>query len=204
MFETKGNKYAGARGPINKTAAWKYVLLIVILVLAVIYAIPNLFGSDPAIQISSSTPGTMMNQTELRMVTNDLRAGHYAYKHAAINGKHIIIRFTNPDVRLAAKDALTKTLGGQYIVASNEAAATPAWLTALNARPMKLGLDLRGGMSLLLQVDINDVVKRREQNSIRNVGQALQTAHIAYDGMMPSGQGIVITFNSASSLNRGL
>lgn len=204
MFETKGNKYAKAHGPINKTAAWKTILLVFLLVLAIIYAIPNVFGSDPAIQVSSNTPGTMLSQSEMRMMINDLKANDFVYKHAALDGKHIIIRFDSPDVRLAAKDQLTKMLGSKYIVAGNDVPATPSWLTALNAHPMKLGLDLRGGMSLLLQVDIDDVIKRREQNSIRNVGEALQDAHVNYLGMMPSGQGIVVSFANDSAASRAL
>jgi preprotein translocase subunit SecD len=204
MFDTKGNKFARSHGPINKTAAWKAALLVVVLILAVIYAIPNLFGSDPAVQISSSTPGTMLSQSEMRMITNDLKADNIVYKKASIDGKHIIVRFASPDVRLLAKDKLAKALGSKYIVAGNDVPATPAWLEAVNAHPMKLGLDLRGGMSLLLQVDIDDVIKRREQNSVRDVGQALQTANINYTGMVPSGQGIVVDFASKAEASRAL
>ncbi|MAZ77745.1 MAG: protein translocase subunit SecD [Legionellaceae bacterium] len=204
MFNTKGNKFVRSHGPINKTAAWKTALLVVVLIIGIIYAIPNLFGSDPAIQISSSTPGTMLSQSELRMFTNDLKADRIIYKKAELDGKHIVIRFVSPDTRLLAKDKLAKALGGKYIVAGNDVPATPAWLEALNARPMKLGLDLRGGMSLLLQVDIDDVIKRREQNSVRNVGEALQTAKINYTGMVPSGQGIVIDFANTAEASRAL
>jgi preprotein translocase subunit SecD len=187
---------------INKTPKWQYLLLIVILVVAMIYALPNLFGTDPAVQVSSSIPGALLSSSDLQTVEADLQKAKLDYQSAEVRDKHILVRFNNPDTSLLAKDRLLQSLGNQYLVATTTAAATPAWLMSLNAYPMNLGLDLRGGMSLLLQVDIDDVIQHREQNSVRHIAQVLHDGNLFYSSLIPTDQAVMLQFRDAKVANQ--
>ncbi|MCP4475964.1 MAG: protein translocase subunit SecD [Gammaproteobacteria bacterium] len=183
---------------LNRTPRWLNILMIIILLVAALYAAPNLFGENPAVQISSSTPGEPPSAMAVNEVTAALKKAALPTTAITRENKHIIARFNTADEQLKGKEVLQQALGSQFIVASYNAPATPNWLRKIGGQPMKLGLDLRGGMSLLLQVDVADVIKRRLHNSIRDIGQTLRKEKIPYRAIIPGDNSITINFREAT------
>lgn len=188
---------------MNRYARWKYLALLVIVIVAFIYAIPNVFPDDPSVQVSSATPGQAMMNSDLNQVVSLLHRDHLSYKSAAIDDDKVLVRFTGIDAQAKAKDYLSDNLGKNYVVAITLASATPEWLQSLGALPMRLGLDLRGGVSLLLQVDVDAVVRAREQGDIRGVADALRKQDIHYTDLSLGKQAIQVTFRNASDASQG-
>lgn len=172
---------------MNKYPLWKNALLIILLLIAVVYAIPNLFGKDPAIQISSSTPGLALDESNVQQVKTILDAHHLVYRSAILQQKNILVRFSDTDTQLQANTVLRDELGSPYIVAVTLESATPSALMALGAQPMKLGLDLQGGVDLLLQVDTDSIVEKQAQNAVRSIGDELRQAKVRYTGIAAKG-----------------
>lgn len=168
---------------MNKYPLWKNALLIILLLIAIVYALPNLFGKDPAIQISSATPGLALDASNIQQVKAILDAHHLAYRSAILQQKNILVRFVDTDTQLQANTFLRDELGSTYIVALTLESATPNWLMALGAQPMKLGLDLQGGVHLLLQVDTDSIVAKQAQNTVRSIGDELRRAKVRYTGI---------------------
>ena len=187
---------------MNKYPLWKNLLLLFVFIIAVFYAVPNIFPDDPSIQLSSQMVGAALNDSDLRAIKNVLHAEHLPYKDSEVKNKHILVRFTNTDTQLKADEALKKAFPKKYIIAESLESATPRWLQAIGAHPMKLGLDLRGGVHMLLQVDIDSVIKRREKGDIRNISEELRTEKIRYAGIIPvhSG-GIDVRFRKEKDLS---
>ncbi len=140
---------------------WKAYLLLSLLVIGLIYAIPNLYGEDPAVQISG-LKGKVVDAETLASVTHLLKEASLAPKSMALEQENaLLVRFSNAESQLKAKDLIKKALNENYSVALNLAPVTPAWLSAVGAKPMKLGLDLRGGVHFLMEVDVASVMARR-------------------------------------------
>ena len=149
---------------LNRYPLWKYLMLIAVLLIGLLYALPNLYGEDPAVQITG-VRGTAANEQTLDQVRNILRKEKIESKSITLENGVILARFNNPDVQLHAREILVAGLGEQYVVALNLAPATPYWLRALGGEPMKLGLDLRGGVHFLMEVDMETALgKLQEQN----------------------------------------
>lgn len=185
----------------NKYPLWKNLLLIIIAVLAFIYAVPNLYTEHPVIQISSEQGRGGLEFKE--KIQSLLDAAKLPYKDVLLEDTSVQVRFDSTDAQLKAQDALKVALGNQYTVALNLAASTPAWLTAIGANPMKQGLDLRGGVHFLLEVDVNSVINRRYEGVMKSINQSLREAHIRYANMhLLSKKGIDIQFSDADTLAR--
>lgn len=122
-------------------------MLIVVIFVGLLYALPNLYGEDPAVQITGAR-GIAASETTLVQVRDVLEKDNIASKSIALENGAILARFRDPDVQLRAREALVEALGDKYVIALNLAPATPSWLAKLGAEPMKLGLDLRGGVHL--------------------------------------------------------
>lgn len=186
----------------NQYPLWKNLLLIGVLLIGIIFALPNLFGDDPAVQISAGDNAVINVQT-LEQVKQTLNTQNFSYVSIEQNGENLLVRFADTDIQLQARDALKFALGSDYIVALNLASRTPRWLLALGAYPMKLGLDLRGGVHFLYEVDINALIKAREDGDIRSIGNELREANIRYAGIERiQPHGVVVGFRDADSLNR--
>lgn len=164
---------------LNKYPLWKNLLLIAILILALIYALPNVYGEDPAVQISPPS-GTKVDVAMVDRVAGILKAAALTDKNIEQTEQGILIRFYDTDTELKARDVIKAALGDDYTVAINIAPSTPHWLTAIGAHPMKLGLDLRGGVHFALQVDVNTLIAQRVINNVKNISDALRTADIRY------------------------
>ena len=165
----------------NKYPLWKNLLLLVTVIIGLIYVIPNLYSEYPVVQISSQSsiePEKLQEQ-----VKTLLDNAHLKYQDITVNEDNLEVRFASTDVQLLARDAIKSGLGNQYTVALNLAASTPHWLEAIHAEPMKQGLDLRGGVHFLLEVDIDSVINRRYEGMMKSIGQDLREASIRYAGI---------------------
>lgn len=167
---------------INRYPLWKYLLLIIVVIAGFIYATPNLYSADPAIQIRGAA-ATILDDQTLATVTNALQKANISYKSVSFQNQSFLYRFASTDEQLKAKDIIQQALGENYLVALNLANTTPAWLQSLGAMPMKLGLDLRGGVHLLIQVDVNTVMQQRIEGDLRGIGQALREQRIRYSAI---------------------
>ncbi|EJM34017.1 MULTISPECIES: protein translocase subunit SecD [Pseudomonas] len=148
---------------LNKYPLWKYILILAVLAVGLIYSAPNLYPDDPAIQVSGASTALQVNQADLDRVSTALKESGINVKAAtlAANGKGGLIRLTKAEDQLPAKDVVRKALGDDYVVALNLAQTTPQWLRNLAAHPMKLGLDLSGGVHFLLEVDMDKALDAR-------------------------------------------
>ena len=138
---------------MNRYPLWKYLLIAVVVVLGALYAAPNLYSDDPAVQIAGSRKAVVTDET-LKQVEATLRENKLDYKSAALDPTGILIRFRTEQDQHVAKEQLSTMLGEDYVVALNFAATTPDWLRAINAAPMYLGLDLRGGLHFLIEINM--------------------------------------------------
>ncbi|MBI2379193.1 MAG: protein translocase subunit SecD [Gammaproteobacteria bacterium] len=161
--------------PLNKTPAWKNILLSLITVVSLLYALPMVFGQDPALQISAERNAKVDDALKAR-VAKSLDGAKLGYFDAEIQGTNLQFRFNNTEDQIKAKDLLKTELGQDYIVALNLAAATPDWLTAIGAGPMRLGLDLRGGVHFLMEVDMATAIEKRETQYVDDFKTELRTA----------------------------
>ena len=136
---------------VNRYAPWRYVLLFLIIAIGVIYATPNLYGEDPALQISHRV--NLADQAELNNIKSMLETEGIDYQSIELDGNNVLVRFASEDAQLKAATLVREALyvsDRRYVIALNLAPATPEWLTSLNALPMYLGLDLRGGVHFLM------------------------------------------------------
>ena len=165
----------------NKYPLWKNLMLVLVTVIGLIYVIPNLYSEYPIVQVSSQSP--IVPQELEAQVKDALDHAKLKYQAITADDEHLEVRFSSTDTQLLARDVIKNALGTQYTVALNLAPATPAWLAAIHAEPMKQGLDLRGGVHFLLEVDIESVINRRYEGMMKGVGQDLREAGIRYSGI---------------------
>ncbi|WP_299264234.1 protein translocase subunit SecD [uncultured Psychrosphaera sp.] len=144
---------------LNKYPLWKYIMIVMVLAIGALYSAPNLYGEDPAIQVSGLR-GAEVNTLILDSVVAKLDRAQISFKKTELTTDRILIRLNNSDDQLKAKEAIGDSLGEKYVVALNLAPATPAWLDAIGATPLKLGLDLRGGVHFLMEVDMDEALNK--------------------------------------------
>lgn len=182
---------------------WKYALIIIAMIFGLIYALPNIYGEDPAVQISASRTAEVSGSIA-QAVKVLLEQHEIGYKSLVLDDDQALIRFFNTDDQLLARDLIKKRLNEKYIVALNMAPATPTWLQQFNALPMRLGLDLRGGVHFLLSVDVDSVIKRRLQGQVKLVSDALRKDKIRYKKVKQiKGNSIMVAFRNAADLDNG-
>lgn len=162
---------------LNRYPSWKYAVLFVVLVIGLIYSAPNLFGEDPAIQVLPAAGHTFASNIEEK-VSQALSKNEIAYKAITREGNTLLIRFADTSLQIKAKEAIHESLGENYIVALNLAPKTPRWLEIFGAKPMKLGLDLRGGVHFLMEVDTDTAINRRVEGTMVDLGTKLRKANI--------------------------
>jgi preprotein translocase subunit SecD len=167
---------------MNQYPLWKYLLLVVVLVVTTLYALPNLYGEDPALQVSANR-GSKVDVTTQQKVEDILKNAKISYKRITLANEQILVRFSDTDIQLKAKDIIKQALGRGYIVALNLAPATPGWLKDINALPMYLGLDLRGGVHFLMEVDVDAAIKQAEERYIGDFRSLLRENRVRYAGI---------------------
>ncbi len=180
-------------------ATWKYVLLIAVLCLSALYASPNLFGEEPAVQISRADGEPMSEAVEIKIENALDDAGLETHQSGVEDGRWIV-RFQREDDQLRASDVIKRALGNSYVVALNLAPRTPTWLRDLGAKPMALGLDLRGGVHFLLEVDIQEVREKAIENYLIEIPSQLRKENIRYSGRRRDAQDVVLDFADGDRL----
>ncbi|MDX1460018.1 MAG: protein translocase subunit SecD [Xanthomonadales bacterium] len=180
---------------MNQYPLWKYVLILIVLAVGALYAAPNLYGEDPAIQVTT-TRGFDIPLDLDTSIENTLTAEGVTWKGFEQSGNRLIYRFETADDQLRAADSVQEALGDQYIVALNLAHATPEWLRALGGRPLTLGLDLQGGVHFLMQVDMETARSQQLDRFVDDIRTALRDERIRYVSVRRDGNGIVALLRS--------
>lgn len=174
-------------------------MLIAVLAIGLLYALPNLYGEDPAVQITGARGAAASEQT-LIQVQNTLKQENITAKSVALEEGAILARFDSTDVQLRAREALLSQLGDQFVVALNLAPATPGWLRMVAAEPMKLGLDLRGGVHFLMEVDMETALSKLQEQNMDSLRSDLREKGIAWSNVRKaSNYGVDVIFRDAAS-----
>ncbi|MBK6570419.1 protein translocase subunit SecD [Candidatus Aalborgicola defluviihabitans] len=189
---------------MNRYPAWKYAIILIALVVGALYALPNFFGESPAVQVSVAKSSLKLDDATLGRVQDALKAADITADAVTLDGTSIKARFASTDVQLKAKDAIQKALNpegaeGSYVVALNLLSRSPAWLTALHASPMYLGLDLRGGVHFMLQVDMQAALSKRAESLAGDIRTTLREKNVRHSGINRNGQTIEIRFKDAAT-----
>lgn len=188
---------------LNRYPLWKNLLLVFLFIIGLIYAAPNLYGDDPSVQISQSRHIPITDET-VHNIEATLTDAALPYKSIEKNEHALLIRFRDTDIQLKAKDLLSQKLGDNYTIALNLAPTTPGWLEAFHATPMRLGLDLRGGVNFLLNVDAASVVTQRLEGETRNIGIAFRDAKVRYLQLIrQKDNNILIAFRDEENFKKG-
>ena len=187
---------------MNRYPVWKYVILVIALLLGVIYTLPNFFGEAPAVQVSSAKATIKVDTATLQKVEDALKSAGATPQSVVLEGTSIRARFENTDQQLKAKDAIQKALipdtsDPQFVVALNLVSRSPDWLTALHASPMYLGLDLRGGVHFMLQVDMQAALTQRIESLTGDLRSMMREKDIRHGGISRNGQNIEIRLRDA-------
>ena len=190
---------------MNRYPAWKYAIVVLALLIACLYTLPNLFGEAPAVQVSSSKSTVKIDAATTARVEQALKDAGIAADAISLEGSSIKARFGDTDTQLKAKDAIQKALtpdaaDSAYVVALNLLSRSPAWLTKLRAFPMYLGLDLRGGVHFMLQVDMQAALTKRAESLAGDIRLALREKNIRHSGISRDKQAIEIQFRDAETL----
>ena len=182
---------------MNRYPVWKYAILVVALLVGILYTLPNFFGEAPAVQVSSAKATVKVDAAVLARVQAALDEAGVTTDLIGLEGTSVRARFDTPDTQLKAKDAIQKALvpdasDPMYIVALNLVSRSPAWLTAINAAPMYLGLDLRGGVHFMLQVDMQAALTKKAESYAGDIRTVLRDKNIRHGGISRNGQNIDI------------
>jgi preprotein translocase subunit SecD len=183
---------------------WKYVLLVLVIVLSTLYALPNIYGDEPAVQVSGMN-GKTVDEKTVEQIKTILAQAHLTYRSIEVGKENLVLlRFDDTENQIKSKSYLKAGLGEEVTVALNLAPRTPAWLRSIGGAPMKLGLDLRGGVHFLLAVDLNSVIQARMSANLTSMWMALQKDNIRYAGVNQNDQGIVLRFREDSARQQAL
>ncbi len=188
---------------MNRYPLWKNLLILFVLIIGGLYALPNLYGDDPAIQVSAGRSGIVDAALKER-VAAALKTAAIPYKQIELTDERLMVRLQNEDAQLKAKDVIAQALKGDYVVALNLAPTTPAWLSALGAEPMNLGLDLRGGVHFLMEVDMDAAVKQALNSYASDFRTLLRDNKIRYRKISIDKGKIRVVFRSQSDRDKAL
>ena len=188
---------------LNRFPLWKNLLVLLVVIVGFLYSAPNLYGEDPALQVSAAR-GAEVQASTLDDVKKILDTHSLKFKSAVLEKGQILVRFTNTDDQLKSKELVATALGEQFIVALNLAPATPGWLTAIGAGPLKLGLDLRGGVHFLMEVDMAEALSKSQEQMVQDFRAELRGKEIRYAGVRRNGSDVVVTFRDQASQQAGL
>ena len=189
---------------MNRYPPWKYLLIIVVITVGCLYALPNLYGKDPALQVSASRGAEISDLTRYS-VEDALDEAGIKYGEISLAANNLVVRFQDEGTQLKARDIVKQALGRSHTVALNLAPATPDWLRAFNAEPMFLGLDLRGGVHFLMQVDMEAAVAKAEERYVSDIRTQLRDNRIRYKTITRLREGgLLIRFRGADQRRQGI
>jgi preprotein translocase subunit SecD len=187
---------------MNRYPLWKFVLIGTVIVIGLLYTIPNFFGESPAVQISPAKTSLKLDEGLLRKVEDTLKLADIPFDGVFMDASGVKVRFANTDTQLLAKDKLVANLGKDYTVALNLVPQTPNWLQSIGAKPMYLGLDLRGGVHFLLQVDMKAALDKAAESTVGDFRMALRKEKVNYYGIERQGQVVVMKFESEAEATK--
>ena len=176
----------------NKFPLWKNITVVLIIMIGAFFALPNLYGEDPALQISGAH-GLEVDDAALDKVKNALEAKNISGEYELENGQ-LLVRFKNTEEQLLGRDTVNQALDDNYVTALNLAPATPAWMRSLGMHPLKLGLDLRGGVHFLMEVDMDSAMKKMTDQLVNDFRTELRNAGIRLAGARAEGESVVVAF----------
>ncbi|PSW11020.1 protein translocase subunit SecD [Photobacterium sanctipauli] len=185
---------------LNRYPLWKNLMVVFTLIIGLLYALPNVYGEDPAIQISGAR-GASADMSTLDTVTEDLKQNQISYKSVAFENGTVLVRFNDTDTQISARDILNEQLGDDYVVALNLAPATPDWLESIGASPMKLGLDLRGGVHFLMEVDMDAAMEKLLGQQEETFRTELREAKIRYRAISKTDEAVQVRLRNADQLD---
>jgi len=188
---------------MNQYPAWKYLLIVLILVIGTLYALPNLFGEDPALQITSARGFTIPLDLEAN-IEDALVVEQIEFKNKEQQGNRLLYRFNSTEDQLLGAGVLKEALGEQYVVALNLAHSTPTWLRSIGGKPMTLGLDLQGGVHFLMQVDMDTARSQQLDRYVSDIRTALREERIRYVSVRREGSRMLTLLRSAEDRDRTL
>ena len=184
---------------MNRYPLWKYVLIAVALTVGLLYTLPNFFGEVPAVQISPAKTTAKIDEVLLSRVDQALSQANIKPDGIFLDPTSVKVRLASTDLQLKAKDVLQSAVGENYVVALNLLSSSPRWMTRLNALPMYLGLDLRGGIHFLLQVDMKGALTKAADRYSADIRTTLRGKEIRYAGISREGQNVVVKFRDAQT-----
>jgi preprotein translocase subunit SecD len=187
---------------MNRYPMWKNILVAVMILIGLIYTIPNFFGESPAVQITPAKSTTKLDSALLGKVEDIFKQEKIEYDGVYQDARGVKARFKNTDTQIRAKDVLQTNLGSDYTVALNLLSRSPNWLRSLGAKPMYLGLDLRGGVHFLMQVDMKAALSKAAERFVGDFKIALRKERISYVGVSREGETVQIRFNNADELTK--
>ncbi len=189
---------------MNRYPVWKYAIILIALVVGGLYALPNFFGESPAVQVSAAKTSAKVDAATVARIEDALKAAGLSADAVALDGASVKVRFTNTETQIKAKDALHKGLNSDqanpgYVVALNLLSRSPAWLTSLYAAPMYLGLDLRGGVHFMLQVDMQAALTKRAEALAGDIRTSLREKNVRHSGINRNAQTIEVRFRDSAT-----
>ena len=192
---------------MNRFPIWKYALIALCVFVAFVYTVPNFYGESPAVQISSGKATIKVDAALLEKVEDALKTAGVTYTAALLDPNSVRVRFSDTDTQLKAKDLIDKAVNPDpnnpsYIVALNLLSSSPNWLTVIGALPMYLGLDLRGGVHFLLQVDMEGAITKRLESLAGDLRSQFREKRIRHGGIQREGQTLRIRFRDAAERDR--
>ncbi|GAD90171.1 preprotein translocase subunit SecD [Vibrio halioticoli NBRC 102217] len=186
---------------LNRYPLWKYLMVLMAILVAALYALPNLYGEDPAIQITGAR-GASVDMATMDTITNALDKENLSHKSVSLENGSILVRFNDTDTQIGARDVISEALGSDAIVALNLAASTPGWLESIGAAPMKLGLDLRGGVHFLMEVDMDSAMNKLISQQEEAFRSELREEKIRYRAIHAGKDSVEITLRNAEQLSQ--
>ena len=190
---------------MNRYPVWKYAIIVIALLVGVLYTLPNFFGEAPAVQVSSAKSTVKVDNAVLQKVESALSAASVKATSLSLEGTSVRARFDTPDEQLKAKDVIQKALVADpsdpaYIVALNLVSRSPDWLTAIGAKPMYLGLDLRGGVHFMLQVDMAAALTKKAESYAGDLRSSMRDKNIRHGGVSRDGNNVTIRVRDEATL----
>ena len=185
---------------MNRYPLWKYLIIALALIVSAIYTVPNFYGESPAVQISSTRSAYPVNTSLMDQVETLLKTRELSPDGIYLDGGSLKVRFRSPDEQLKARDAIQQALGDHYIVALNLLSSSPAWLASIKAHPMFLGLDLRGGVHFLLEVDMKAAVDKTLERYAGDIRRELKAKKIRYGQIRRTGDSLEIGARDEATL----
>jgi preprotein translocase subunit SecD len=189
---------------MNRYPLWKYILIGIALLVGLVYTLPNFFGEVPAVQVSPVRATLKPDAALLARVEETLQKDKIVSQGAMLDQNGVKVRFEDPDTQVHAKDALQKELGDDYVVALNLLSRNPRWLASIGALPMYLGLDLRGGVHFLLQVDMKGALAKRMEGFANDIRGTLRDKRIQYSGVSREGQSVLVRFRDRAARDKAI